>query len=215
MTVNNLSAREERQTQAHKFVTRLLAYEPDKASQDRRALAELRGLLHDQPRDYLRAGKYVFPYLPAPSPTRPGEDEFVEQCFFQIGALYAWGQGGIAYRKSVSLGTALRKLRQSASGNDSLDGRFLAMLNSAPETFFHHLRQLISLLRSATRKEGRAELDWEMLLLHTLDWSQDNKRVQRLWARHFYRDPIGSALPSETNAVVDEADDDGHDETEA
>ena len=126
--------------------------------------------------------------------------DFSEQCFFQVGALYAWGQGVIAHRKGVSLGDALRKLRQSGNSSDSLDIRIFGLLNSPPDTFFDHLRQIISLLRSASGKEVRTELDWKQLLVDALDWNQAGKQVQRLWARHFYRDPKEAAPSNEADS---------------
>jgi|SRR5579862_4774634 len=150
----------------------------------RRDLAELRGILHGQPWDLYRAGKHIIPALDAAGVT-PGHDgaDFREQCFYQIAGLFALAYREVKHKPNISFGAALRSLRHPEKGSDSLDGRFLTLLNSSADQLFDHLRRLICLLQAS----GRSDLDWARLLVNIQYWNAEGRFVQKRWARDYYR----------------------------
>ncbi len=188
------------ETAVEAFTKSLTALQPGKQSSDRKALAELRGILHDQPRDFLRAGKYVFGYLPDIDNLPQEERDYIETCFFTIGGLYAWGYRSISSKPGVSLGAALRGLRNPDTTNDSMDNRFLALLNSQSDTFFVQLRQMVALLASSNKNDVPIQLDWSLLLKDAIKWNQGDKHIQKRWAKHYY-----TFLPRESKETEIEA----------
>lgn len=174
-----------------------------KEAKDRRKkMARLRGILRGQPNDYLRAGNYVIPYL------FEGSDTFAEECFFQVAGLYAWGDGAIPHEIGISLGDALREIRPSGDASESLDGRFMALLNCSTETLFIHLRQMIDLLRSS--KARKVGLDWELLLYDVLKWevtgTSERNGVRWRWARRYFRATTKSDQSDDTDATDEDGE---------
>jgi CRISPR type I-E-associated protein CasB/Cse2 len=151
----------------------------------RRDLAEIRGILRDQPYDLYRAGKHIVPALDdagIAADDKP-ENYFKERCYYQVAGLFALAYREVRHSSDVSFGAALRNLRLSDKGSDSLDGRFLTLLNCSEDRLFDHLRSLIGLLQAA----GKMQLDWTSLLVDVQHWSAASRYVQRKWARHYYR----------------------------
>ncbi|HLJ56864.1 MAG TPA: type I-E CRISPR-associated protein Cse2/CasB [Chthonomonadaceae bacterium] len=110
-----------------------------------------------------------------------------------IAGLYGYAHDEVAQRDGVSLGTALRDLFE-ARQNESLERRFMALLNTDPEQLPGHLRQAISLL-----KAEKIGLDWKMLLDQAAAWSASGRWVQKRWTRDYYR----SRKPAVEGAVSD------------
>lgn len=81
---------------------------------------------------------------------------------------------------SSSLGMALRRLADR-KGSGSIEGRFMALLDSRNEDIAPHLRQLVSLLAS----EGLA-IDWHDLLRAIKNWDFADNRARRQWAKDFW-----------------------------
>jgi CRISPR system Cascade subunit CasB len=57
------------------------------------------------------------------------------------------------------------------------------LLNSDEEELPHHLRGIVSLLRSA---KAPIPVDWSQLTWDLRFWSHPERRVQRDWARSFW-----------------------------
>jgi CRISPR system Cascade subunit CasB len=82
-----------------------------------------------------------------------------------------------------SLGRALARLYERRP-TPSTEARFINLLNADPDQLSHRLRQVVALLK------GEAiPLNYARLLLDLQQWSRDDRRVQQIWARHFYRTP--------------------------
>jgi CRISPR system Cascade subunit CasB len=149
---------------------------------DRATLAELRRCLGcDLGRALSRVGR-LFNRVP----------DYALDDALLVAALFAFhpspGSGG-------SLGEAFRELRARA-GSDSIEKRFVALLDSAKEDLPGRLRQAVSLLKS---KE--IALDWEQLLTDLRRWEQPSRGVQRDWARRFWEER--RAEPPSAGAVTE------------
>ena len=130
---------------------------------DRAALATLRRA-HGGETPY-----EAYRYLPAD--LRPWEEEAA----LLIASLFALhpGEGGRG-----TLGTAFRRMLEKT---DSVEGRFMALLNSHVDDLPNHLRQAVSLLKS---KE--VPIDWRKLLDDILLWDHPKHCIQKRWARNFW-----------------------------
>jgi CRISPR system Cascade subunit CasB len=73
-----------------------------------------------------------------------------------------------------------------------VERRFVALLNCHQDDLDHHLRQAVSLLKSKD-----APVDWAELLKDIQRWDNDDRLVQRRWARAFWggrqRDAAGES----------------------
>lgn len=150
--------------------------------EDRGALADLRSGLGKQPGAMARVHKHVVPYLP--------EKSYNDRWYYLTATLFgAFPQ----HRGGRSLGAAFRPLKQKS---DSMEARFVALLNAHPDDLDDHLRHAVSLL-----KANEQPLDWFRLFEHLLDWDHPDGRVQLRWARDFYKSNGGeTGSPSETNS---------------
>jgi CRISPR system Cascade subunit CasB len=74
--------------------------------------------------------------------------------------------------------------------SESIEKRFVALLNSDEDDLPLHLRHAVSLLAAAS-----IPLDWTRLLLDVQAWGHPERYVQRQWSRDFWG---ASAPESET-----------------
>jgi len=120
-------------------------------------------------------------------------------------AVHQQSQRESVYKRGASLGNALGQLaRSSAHGQAAMTRRFGALITSdGPEELFHHLRSLVSLMRTARLSDGRplgARVDYGSLAVDLLQLlTPDYAPGARLrWGRDFtnYR-------PDQTPAVED------------
>ena len=160
------------------FVARLRALADD---EDRGALAALRKSLQDPNGMAAAASSYVVPFLPA------AENIARDRSYFLVGALFAlhWDAGG----EGVSLGHAFRAINDGQEGagkadNESLRGRFVALLDADAEDLHDHLRHAVSLARAKQKP-----LDWLRLLRDVLGWDNPSRYIQRRLARDFWKTP--------------------------
>lgn len=151
-----------------KFIGYLLTLAKE-GKEDRGALAELRSGLGKQPGEMARVHKHVVPYLPA----RGRNDD---RWYYLIATLFG---AFPKHRKGRSLGAAFRRLKQKS---DSMEARFVALLNAHPDDLDAHLRHVVRLLEAHEQP-----LDWFLLLDELLQWSAPDGRVQLRWARDFYK----------------------------
>lgn len=166
----------------HRFIQHLEKLHKRK---DRGALAILRRGLNRQ------AGVNPEMYsVGLPIPEKP----YLEDAAFLVAPLFALHpqSGGRG-----TLGTAFATLvAKNHESKESLERRFTTLLNCHRDDLPTHLRQAISLLRS---KE--VPIDWRQLLQNIFDWDDDARRVQRAWARDFWR---SSTTGEDTNAADSE-----------
>lgn len=139
--------------------------------EDRGALADLRtGLLVKEPGKMVRVHRHVMEYLPDKRYDERDRWYYVTATLF----------GSFPkHQPKQSLGAAFRPLRPKS---DSMEARFVALLNAHPDDLDDHLRHAVSLL-----KANEQPLDWFCLLGDLLQWDHPEGHVQLNWARDFYK----------------------------
>jgi CRISPR system Cascade subunit CasB len=148
--------------------------------EDRGALADLRSGLGREPGEMARVHKHVVPYLP--------ERNYNDRWFYVIATLFG---AFPKHRQGCGFGAAFRPLRQKS---DSMEARFVALLNAHPDDLDGHLRHAVSLL-----KANEQPLDWFRLFDDLLQWDHPECHVQLRWARDFYKSNTSPTdLPTET-----------------
>ena len=146
--------------------------------EDRGALADLRSGLGKEPGEMGRVHKHVAPYLP--------ERNYNDRWYYITATLFgAFPQ----QRGGLSLGAAFRPLRQKS---DSMEARFVALLNAHPDDLDDHLRHAVSLL-----KANEQPLDWFHLFQDLLQWDHPDGYIQLRWARDFYKTDSDSIVKEE------------------
>jgi CRISPR system Cascade subunit CasB len=150
---------------------RSLAPPDDPAAWDRATLAELRRGLGKEPHHALiRAGK-VFAAVPAV--------EWWQDDAALVATLFGLhpAAGG-----RVGFGRAFRLLCDE-TGSESIEHRFVALLDCDREDLDGHLRHAVALLKSKDRP-----VDWADLLDAVLHWNHPRRTAQRTWANEFWAD---------------------------
>lgn len=148
-----------------------------KDSQEQRgALADLRSGLGKEPSKMARVHRHVVPYLP--------EKNYNDRWYYVTATLFgAFPQ----HQSGSSLGAAFSKLKQKS---DSMEARFVALLNAHPDDLDGHLRHIVSLL-----KANEQPLDWFRLFEDLLQWGHPEGHVQLRWARDFYKSETRQTIP--------------------
>jgi CRISPR system Cascade subunit CasB len=163
------------------------------AREDRAALAALRRGLGKGPGEAAECHRYVVPFTSDLSTWR-------EAAFYQVAALFAWHQGswndGDGEPVVRNLGASLQQLDARLEGN-SVERRFVALLNSHVEDLGEHLRQIVGLL-----KAGQVPIDWSQLLRDIQRWDREDRLVQRAWARAFWGQQRPAEAPTEHAATA-------------
>jgi CRISPR system Cascade subunit CasB len=80
-----------------------------------------------------------------------------------------------------NLGQSVAELYVARQKSESIEKRFIALLDADMEQLAYRLRQMIALLRDTT------PIDWQTLLKDLRFWNTEKKQVQRSWAQGFYR----------------------------
>lgn len=153
------------------FVERLRALAPpDKpADWDRATLAKLRrGLGKEAHLALIQAGG-VFAAVP--------NDERIQDAAALIATLFGLhpDAGG-----RVGFGREFRLLRDE-TGSESIEQRFVALLDCDRDDLDGHLRHAVALLKSKDRP-----VKWDDLLVRVLEWDYRNRPSQRAWAIEFW-----------------------------
>src|SRR6266511_1251547 len=170
--------------------------------EDRAPLAALRRGLGKAPGEAAEMHRYVLPFLPRKSPWSE------EQAYYLVAALFAWHQGSwladegedtpAATNFGASFAQLSRARRMEGEGNDdqsgveggpgktdeSVERRFVALLNCHHDDLPDHLRHGVGLL-----KAHAVPVDWAQLLRDLQEWGWESRSVQRAWARDFWRRP--------------------------
>lgn len=188
MTATDTRNKDQAKEQRHKFVGYLLNLAKE-GKEDRGALADLRSGLGKEPGEMARVHRHVVPYLP--------DRNYDDRWYYLLATLFG---AFPKHRSGYSLGKAFKPLRQKS---DSMEARFVALLNAHPDDLDDHLRHAVSLLKS-----NEQPLDWFRLLEDLTQWDHPDGHVQLRWARDFYAGGGGS---SSTAALTN---DDSTDEAE-
>jgi CRISPR system Cascade subunit CasB len=161
-------------------------------SEHRAALATLRRGLGRETGTVTEMYQYIGRYLPTDA--RPWQ----EDAYFLVGALFAmhprhWPpqEGG----SHNNLGASFRLLRQAEGASESLEKRFVALLDASGETLEHHLRHGISLMRA-----GEVAVNYLQLLRDIQGWSWDDRSVQRRWARGYWTGTTSETTTADSTA---------------
>ena len=136
--------------------------------EDRGALAELRSGLGKDPGKMARVHKHVVDYLP--------ETKWDDQWYYLTATLFG---AFPKHRSGYSVGKAFQPLK---SKSDSMEARFVALLNAHSEDLGDHLRHVVSLLNV-----NEQPVDWFKFFDDLLQWDHPEGHVQLKWARDFYR----------------------------
>jgi CRISPR system Cascade subunit CasB len=148
---------------------------------DRAALAALRRGLGQRPGETMELYPYVVPYVQR---LRYTSDENAYYIIASLVGLYptlSWERGD--GKQLTNLGASLALLKEDSG--DSLEKRFVALLNAHADDLPEHLRQAISLLKSKDKP-----VNWLRLLRDIKQWDRENRMVQRLWAKGFWGEAV-------------------------
>ncbi|WP_117237795.1 type I-E CRISPR-associated protein Cse2/CasB [Thermus sediminis] len=129
------------------------------------ARAALRRSLAFPPGAYPKVMPYVEPFVK--------EEGWVREAHYLVAALYALKDG--AHQEGRTLA---RALWEKAQGSDSVERRFLALLDADRDQIAFRLRQAVALVEGG--------LDFVQLLNDLLRWFSPERYVQARWAREFY-----------------------------
>jgi CRISPR system Cascade subunit CasB len=178
--------------------------------ENRAALAALRRGLGKPPGTSAEVWRQVAPWTGG-LPNWRADCYCLMACLFGLYPDSGWPETELHGRRSPpNLGDSFNRLEdeqrrgQSASADEGQDHaspverRFVALLNCHQDDLDHHLRQAVSLLKSKD-----APVDWAELLKDIQRWDNDDRLVQRRWARSFWggrqRDDAGeSALTGQS-----------------
>lgn len=140
------------------------------ASLDSGAKAALRRSLAFKPGTWPGAFPYVEPWVSTRS-------SWERRVAYLVAGLQAHSRAERFYR---DFGAAARALR-AATDSDSVEARFLVLLDADEDQIPHRLRQMVSLMNS----QGVAP-DWAQLRKDLTWWRTEERWVQQRWARAYY-----------------------------
>lgn len=167
------------------LVGRLVEFE---RREDRAALAELRRGLGHPPGTVPRMARYVEPFIPADA------SRWEQDVHYLVAALFAAHPDDVASEGGrLNLGWSFRRLA-SETGSESIEKRFLALLDAESEDLHVHLRHAVSLMRAHD-----VPVDYDRLLRDLRDWKKEDRRVQRRWARTYFGAKTGAEDQESTN----------------
>ncbi|MDP8239695.1 MAG: type I-E CRISPR-associated protein Cse2/CasB [Candidatus Hatepunaea meridiana] len=163
------------------FIGNLLSLAKE-GQEKRGALADLRSGLGKEPGKMARVHKHVVPYLP--------DKDWDDRWYYVTATLFGLFP---KHRNGYSLGKAFQPLRQKS---DSMEARFVALLNAHLDDLDDHLRHSVRLLES---NKPPQPLDWFRLFEDLLQWDHPEGHIQLKWARDFYKSKAGQADSTNTN----------------
>lgn len=141
-----------------------------KRQKERAVLATLRRGLGKVPGTAIE----MYPYLMR---FGPWDSDWEMKSYFMIASLFAHhsAPGGTG-----NMGTTMAAVKRE-TGSESIERRFVALLNAHPDDLYRHLRHAVSLAKS---KE--VPVNWGQLLQDIKNWPSTTGMVQRKWAREFW-----------------------------
>ncbi len=155
----------------------------------RGTLAALRRGLGQRPGTAMEMYPYIVPFL------TEKDSYWTEQCIFTIASLFAMhpqpgGEG--------SMGSVMSKVAKK-SESDSVERRFVALLDSTRDELPGRLRHAVSLARSKD-----VPIDWSQLLKDMKGWNEYELWVQRKWARDYWSKRTVASEDEEFDDTVEE-----------
>lgn len=143
--------------------------------QERAALAHLRRGLGKPPKTAVEMYPYLGQFLSG-EPDASKINHRRENAVFIVAALFAYYPD--AKSNVGNLGASLRQMKEDG---DSIEKRFVALLNAEIDELPDYLRQIVGLLKSR-----EIAVNWQTLFEDVQFWSSENRRVQSRWARSFW-----------------------------
>lgn len=125
--------------------------------------------------------------------SRPAAESDVAAATDPAGSTGSAGAEG-SIRGYSNLGASFHQLT-AATGSESVEKRFVALLNAEREDLPLHLRHAVSLLRAHD-----IPVDWARLLTDLASWDREDRRVQSAWARAFWRHESASSIAAHTES---------------
>lgn len=160
------------------------------AAGNRAALAALRRGLSQQPGSVAEMHRYVVPWLP--------KDQRREEAYYLVASLFATHPEHHQAEGAEPANLGASFFRLAAEAGESLEKRFVALLNSHPDDLPQHLRHAVTLLKSKS-----IPIDYAQLLHDVQGWGWESRAVQREWARAFWgRVPEAVAAQADDAAVA-------------
>ena len=161
--------------QSQDWVDQFVAHlETLRERQDRGALAALRRGLGSPPGTVPSVYPHILPWVP--------HYRKAEHVCYMIGSLFA------LHPQPGGTGTVGEAFSKVKNPSDSLEKRFLALLNCHPDDLPNHLRQAVSVLKAKD-----VPIDWRRLLRDVLNWDHETHFVQQQWAREFWQREVQDA----------------------
>ena len=154
--------------------TRFFQYLAKRCAIDHAAGVCLRRSLSFPPGEWPRAFPYVEPFV-------AGAGEWRRRMFYLAAGLWASARernGNMPFGKAI--GEYMGRVR-----SESVEKRFMALLEADADQLPHHLRQMCALLADSA-------IDFAALLDGLLFWDAPGKGTQWRWARDFYAAPAGA-----------------------
>lgn len=157
-------------------------------TENRGALAALRRGLSQEGAAWAGMHRYVAGWL------TDNDGHWDEQRFYLVAALF--GRYACAKEANGSFGASCRQLG-AARGGEAVERRFVALLAADSESLGVHLRHFVSMFAAED-----IAVDWAQLLRDLRWWGQPERRVQRRWAKEFWRPaPRTAAAQDETDSL--------------
>jgi len=122
---------------------------------------------------------HILPWAP--------QNRRAEDACYIVGSLFALHPEA---NERGNLGTAFKTMKslEERSGrkeHESLEKRFVALLNCNRDDLPYHLRQAVSLLKAKD-----VPVNWQQLLRDILNWDHEARFVQQKWAREFWQGAV-------------------------
>lgn len=159
--------------------------------EDRAALANLRRGLGKEPGTVPAVYPYIMPFIHEVDPP------WLELRFQLIAPLFAWHQldwpreSASSAPAARNLGASFARLRRAVD-SESIEQRFVALLNAHWDDLPHHLRHAVGLL-----KAHDLPIDWAQLLRDLDGWNWPSRSIQRAWARAYWGGTVDDATLAE------------------
>ncbi len=133
--------------------------------------------------------------FPIMVPRTADMDRFAADTYFLVGSLFALHPLNC---KEGNMGTTFAAIRKpQAEEGDSLEKRFVALLNADAEDLPNHLRHAVSLAASKD-----VAINWAQLIADLRHWNHLDRFIQRRWAEQFWGRGVEADEDQQTQTVA-------------
>jgi len=133
--------------------------------------------------------------FPIMVPRTADMDRFAADTYFLVGSLFALHPLNC---KEGNMGTTFAAIRKpQAEEGDSLEKRFVALLNADAEDLPNHLRHAVSLAASKD-----VAINWAQLIAALRHWNHLDRFIQRRWAEQFWGRGVEADEDQQTQTVA-------------